>query len=114
MTLTARQRQALQLYAEGRTYREVARRMGLTEDTVKTHLARARLRLNAVSGANAVFLASQAGLLHKPNPDTTDAPPCTCPGTRSAYRRHRRRGEAACLASRRANAQYVREIRSAA
>jgi len=117
VTLTARQRQALQLYAEGHTYTEIARRMDLTVASVKTHLTRARHRLDAISSANAVFLADQAGLLRKPAAPKPAPTSCTCPGDRAAYRRHRRRGETACLASRRANAtatQQYRETRSAA
>ena len=52
--LTARQRQVLAGFARGRQTKEIARELGVTEATVKTHLARACEKLGAQTRAQAV------------------------------------------------------------
>ncbi len=52
--LTPRQRQVLAALARGRQTKEIARDLGVSEATVKTHLARARERLGAATRAEAV------------------------------------------------------------
>jgi DNA-binding NarL/FixJ family response regulator len=52
--LTVRQRQVLAALARGRHTKEIARDLGVTEATVKTHLARACERLGAATRAEAV------------------------------------------------------------
>lgn len=54
LPLTARQRQVLGGYARGLATKEIAAELGLSEATVKTHLARACERLGARSRAQAV------------------------------------------------------------
>ncbi|MFN0183412.1 MAG: response regulator transcription factor [Aquabacterium sp.] len=70
--LTARQSDVLTLLAEGRTTKDIARRLGLAVPTVKTHLAAvyrqlgARNRLQAVVKAGALAAAppSVASMMH--------------------------------------------------
>ena len=57
-TLTPRQREALQLIAEGKTIAEVAAKMGRTERTVEKHLRLARQAMNADTTAQAILKAS--------------------------------------------------------
>lgn len=52
--LTARQRQVLAALSRGRQTKEIARDLGVSEGTVKTHLARACERLGAANRAEAV------------------------------------------------------------
>ncbi|WAL93930.1 response regulator transcription factor [Streptomyces sp. Je 1-369] len=53
----------LQAIAAGETSLETARRMCLSEDTIKTHKRRLYRRLGAKTGAQAVFKALSQGLL---------------------------------------------------
>jgi DNA-binding CsgD family transcriptional regulator len=61
--LTTRQREILALAAEGLQYAEIAKRLWVSESTVKTTLRDARKRLGARDTANAVLLAMRAGEL---------------------------------------------------
>ncbi|MEX2447301.1 MAG: response regulator transcription factor [Solirubrobacterales bacterium] len=55
--LTRRQRQILQLLADGGTTTVAARRLGLSEETVKTHTKHALARLGARNRTHAVAIA---------------------------------------------------------
>ena len=55
--LTPRQRQTLRLVAEGYTNRQIARRLSVTEATVRKHLENAFIRLGAGSRTEAVLRA---------------------------------------------------------
>ncbi len=61
--LTRRQNQCLQLTAAGLTATVIARRLGISERMVRTHLRDARQRLNAHSTAEAVYLALKQNIL---------------------------------------------------
>lgn len=61
--LTDRQRDVLQLVADGLSDREIGNRTGLSVATVKTHLRAIYARLNARSRTDAVAKARAAGLL---------------------------------------------------
>ncbi|MGV8025515.1 MAG: response regulator transcription factor [Anaerolineaceae bacterium] len=61
--LTKRQNQCLQLAAAGLTARGIARRLGITERMVHTHLREARSRLEAHSTAEAVYNALKQDIL---------------------------------------------------
>ncbi len=61
--LTRRQNQCLQLTAAGLTATAIARRLGISERMVRTHLRDARQRLNAHSTAEAVYLALKQNIL---------------------------------------------------
>lgn len=63
LPLTPRQRQVLGGYARGLATKEIARELGLSEATVKTHLARACERLGARSRSQAV--ARYVASLHR-------------------------------------------------
>lgn len=61
--LTAREREVLVLLAEGLSNREIARRVFLSEATVKTHLAHIYTKLDVEGRTAAVARARAAGLL---------------------------------------------------
>src|SRR5688500_11079020 len=65
--LSAREREVLQLVAQGRTNREIAHSLFVTEHTVKYHVTSLFNRLDVTSRAEAVARASALGLL----PDRT-------------------------------------------
>jgi DNA-binding NarL/FixJ family response regulator len=60
--LTARQREILQLIAEGKTTKEIANRLNLSIKTVETHRAQLMERLNIHDVAGLVKFAIRAGL----------------------------------------------------
>lgn len=61
--LPPRQREVLGLLAEGRTNKEIARRLGISPATVKIHVARLTAWLGAVNRTDAVARAQKAGLI---------------------------------------------------
>lgn len=63
VVLTAREREVLLLAAEGLRTRDIGRRLGVGERTVKSHLASIYLKLDVPSRAAAVAKAAQLGLL---------------------------------------------------
>ena len=62
-TLSARELDVLRLVAEGLTNREIAKRLFITEGTVKTHLVHAFGKLGAESRTGAVAAARRHGFL---------------------------------------------------
>jgi DNA-binding CsgD family transcriptional regulator len=67
--LTQRQKQVLQLMAGGLSNAAIGQRLGVTEDTVKTHNRRLFRLLGARDRTQAVYLALGAGLLGAPLSD---------------------------------------------
>ncbi|MFD0202444.1 MULTISPECIES: response regulator [Saccharothrix] len=61
--LSAREREVLALVAEGRTNRETAARLYLSEATVKTHLLHIYAKLEVTDRASAVAAAYRRGIL---------------------------------------------------
>jgi DNA-binding NarL/FixJ family response regulator len=61
--LTQRQRQILQLLADGESITFAARELGLSEETVKTHTKNAVARLGARNRAHAVAIALRESLI---------------------------------------------------
>jgi DNA-binding NarL/FixJ family response regulator len=61
--LTRRQRQILQLYADGHSTAQVAKRLGLSAETVRTHTKAILSRLRARDRAHAVALALRMSLI---------------------------------------------------
>ncbi|HSI81408.1 MAG TPA: response regulator transcription factor [Solirubrobacterales bacterium] len=61
--LTRRQREILQLLADGQSTTEVAHTLGLSTETVRTHTKAALARLGAHDRAHAVAIALRAGLI---------------------------------------------------
>jgi DNA-binding CsgD family transcriptional regulator len=62
--LTPRERQLLGLLDQGLRFKQVARRLGISEATAKTHARHLFRKLGASSRAEAVHLARLRGLLH--------------------------------------------------
>lgn len=61
--LTERELEVLQAAARGERNKEIAYKLGITERTVKAHLASIYQKLNVDSRAAAVAVAAQKGLL---------------------------------------------------
>jgi DNA-binding NarL/FixJ family response regulator len=61
--LTPREIEVLQALAGGLTNRAIARRLGVSENTVKFHVSSILAKLDAASRAEAVALAARRGLL---------------------------------------------------
>lgn len=61
--LSAREREVLDLLAQGRSNRAIARQLAISEATVKGHVSRLLDKLNASSRLEAVIRASDAGLI---------------------------------------------------
>ncbi len=59
-SLTARERQVLALLAEGRSNREIARHLQLSEKTVKTHVSSVLAKLGVADRTQAALLAVRA------------------------------------------------------
>jgi DNA-binding CsgD family transcriptional regulator len=84
--LSPRQREILDLVAEGRTSKEIAVALGISESTVNWHLANAFERLGASSRAEAVALAIRANTADGANKPPTRARPSPAPA-RAAWPR---------------------------
>jgi DNA-binding CsgD family transcriptional regulator len=61
--LTRRQRQILQLYADGQSTARVAKRLGLSAETIRTHTKGIFARLSARDRGHAVAIAMRLGLI---------------------------------------------------
>ena len=61
--LTARELQVLQLVAQGLPNKGIARRLGISENTAKFHVASLCGKLGASSRTEAVTLAARGGLI---------------------------------------------------
>ena len=62
--LSKREREILQKVADGATTRQVARDLGISPHTVKTHLERIFEKLGANDRAQAVAIAIRTGIVH--------------------------------------------------
>jgi DNA-binding NarL/FixJ family response regulator len=63
MPLTAREREVLALLAQGLANKVIASRLGITEHTVKTHIAAVYEKLGAGNRAEAIVAAARRGLI---------------------------------------------------
>lgn len=63
-SLTERERETLILVAEGKSNEEIAERFVISPHTVKTHISRTMMKLDAHDRAQLVVIAYSAGLLH--------------------------------------------------
>jgi RNA polymerase sigma factor (sigma-70 family) len=61
-TLTAREREVLTLIAEGKTNRQIARQLNVTERTARTHVSNILAKLQLTSRTQAALWAVQEGL----------------------------------------------------
>jgi DNA-binding NarL/FixJ family response regulator len=70
-TLTGREREVLACLGHGLSNAEIARRLHLTEATVKGHVSRILVKLDCANRTRAGLLAQRAGLLSRPRPAGT-------------------------------------------
>jgi DNA-binding CsgD family transcriptional regulator len=68
--ITAREQEVLRLVADGHSTAEIARCLWITEDTVRTHIKRMMVRLEARTRAHLVAIAFREGLWATPNGET--------------------------------------------
>ena len=61
--ITERERQVLQLLADGRSNKEIAARLELSPNTVKTHVARLFEKLRVARRTEAILVARELGLV---------------------------------------------------
>lgn len=61
--ITEREREVLQLLADGRSNKEIAARLELSPNTVKTHIARLFEKLRVARRTQAILLARELGLV---------------------------------------------------
>lgn len=66
LDLTEREREVLVAVAHGERSKEIAKRLGITENTVKTHLTSIYTKLGVDSRASAVVAAIERGMLPQP------------------------------------------------
>jgi DNA-binding NarL/FixJ family response regulator len=62
--LSAREREVLELIVHGKSNKEIASELGITESTVKCHVGVILMRLNVNDRTQAVVTALQRGLIH--------------------------------------------------
>jgi two-component system, NarL family, response regulator len=62
--LTQRELDVLPLLAEGRSNKDIGRRLNMSEETVKSHVKGILAKLDAMSRTDAVTIAMRRGLLH--------------------------------------------------
>jgi len=70
--LTARESEVLQLVARGLSNRQIAERIGRTDETVKIHLKNIFAKMDVTDRTEAVTLALRRGLIHQD--DTSGSP----------------------------------------
>ena len=63
-SLTQRELSVLQEIAQGRSNKDIARRLNITEGTAKTHVKSILTKLDAISRTEAVAVAHKRGLIH--------------------------------------------------
>jgi DNA-binding NarL/FixJ family response regulator len=62
-SLTPREREVITLVAEGRTNREIGRRLGVAERTARTHVSNILAKLGLASRTQAAMWAVRQGLV---------------------------------------------------
>lgn len=67
-SLTDRQCEILQLFADGTTTGNIAKQLGLSTETIRTHTKRIIAKLNARNRTHAVAIALTQGSIHPPKP----------------------------------------------
>jgi LuxR family maltose regulon positive regulatory protein len=64
MTLSPREKEICEMVAKGQTDKQIARRLGITEDTVNTHLRFAFEKLESTNRTQAVVRAFTMGWIN--------------------------------------------------
>jgi two-component system NarL family response regulator len=65
--LTAREQEVIQLMADGKSNRQIADELGLSEGTVKTHVTNILEKLKVTSRSQAIMEALRRGIVHTEN-----------------------------------------------
>jgi DNA-binding CsgD family transcriptional regulator len=73
--LTPREREVLTLAGSGRSYKEIARQLGISPRTVETHAARAIATLGVRNRTEAALLLEKASVRIRTGPPELAAPP---------------------------------------
>ncbi len=63
LQLTPRESQVIEMLGDGRTNRQIARALGISDNTVRSHLQSVYRKLGAGHRTEAVLLAQRAGIL---------------------------------------------------
>lgn len=61
--LTPREREVISLAAQGKSYEEIAKKLGIGYETVSSHFKNARIKLNAINTVQTVAIAVAGNLL---------------------------------------------------
>lgn len=104
VSLTARQTEVIKLASTGRSYYQIGRSLGITENTVDVFMRQIFKRLGADNLPHAVLLACHAGIL--------DGRPQRH-GDHAGFAAHRYRNEEPCRACREAERAYQHDRRVA-
>ena len=78
--LTSREREVVQLLAEGKTTKEVAVRLGVSVNTAETHRSNIMRKLDLHSLSQLVLYAVRNDIIRIPTPCTTAAMPLVASG----------------------------------
>ena len=62
-SLSAREREVIQLVANGLSNRQIGKKLYLSEETIKTHMRKVIMKLLATNRAHAVAIAIRKGLI---------------------------------------------------
>ena len=65
--LTVREQEVMQLMSDGKTNKQIADELGLTEGTVKTHVTNILEKLKVTSRSHAIVEALRRGIVHSKN-----------------------------------------------
>ncbi|HEX8105837.1 MAG TPA: LuxR C-terminal-related transcriptional regulator [Solirubrobacteraceae bacterium] len=84
-TLSKRERQVVDLLAQGLTNEQVADLLVISAETVKTHIRNAMTKLEASTRAHAVALALRDGEISAPPPFVAGIAPARAPGVAARY-----------------------------
>ena len=73
-SLTRREREVLALLADGRTNREIARRLFISHKTASVHVTNIKEKLQVATRVEAAGVAIRLGMGSPPPPDSPDRP----------------------------------------